>query len=790
LPAGATLNANGVITGSSVLTASPTTYTFGVNASDGQNQDVTRSYTITVNPDAVTWSSPASGSTVTLGQNSASSTSLTAVSAAGKAIVYTANTLPTGLSIVGSAVTGTPTVTGNTTTLLTATATSTTRTANVTVVWNVSVLSEPYFMYNSLLLSGEGTNNATNNTFVDSSTNNFAITRNGNTTQGTFSPYGANWSNYFDGAGDYLTTPASSNLDVGNTNWTIECWVYMNTTSGSRHILGYNNTIASDFWDLRVESAVPIFRRRISSAEVQISGGTILANTWNHIAVVRNGTAVTLYLNGTSVGTNANVSMPTSLSDRVLGIGVNRYGQGYESYFNGYISNIRIVKGTAVYTTAFTPPTTPLTSITNTQLLTCQSNRFIDNSTNAFAITVFGNTNIQRFSPFSPGAPYSASTIGGSVYLDGSGDYLTAPTGAANFGTGDFTIEGWVNFSSTGGGYPQFLSASTNTAPQFAFTSNTQMYFYDGGTTLGPSFTFSLGIWHHVAWVRSAGVLKFYVNGVSLLSVSYTSAINLGAVMVGGYSGGAANGMFHGYISNLRVVTGTAVYTSTFTPPTAPTTAIAGTSLLLNYTNAGIIDGTMQNLIETIGDTKISTAQSKFGVSSMYFDGTGDYLTFLTSPNLQFGTGNFTIELWTYLIARGSLGSSLINNYNAYTPGSLAIFAGHSSASATKYQVAYNGSGFPNIQSTTSISYNTWVHIAVVRNGTTITLYINGVADGTLAGASAVLNGVGPNWIVGTAGDGITTYNVNGYVDDVRITKGVARYTANFTPPSTALGTQ
>jgi len=62
--------------------------------------------------------------------------------------------------------------------------------------------NDPYFMYNSLLLPGNGTNLAQNNTFLDGSTNNFAITRHGNTTQGTFSPCGSNWSNYFDGTGD------------------------------------------------------------------------------------------------------------------------------------------------------------------------------------------------------------------------------------------------------------------------------------------------------------------------------------------------------------------------------------------------------------------------------------------------------------------------------------------------------------------------------------------------------------------------------------------------------------
>ena len=71
---------------------------------------------------------------------------------------------------------------------------------------------DPYFQYNSILLPGQGTNGAQNNTFLDSSTNNFTITRNGNTTQGTFTPFSqaaGYWGNYFDGTGDYFTSSTS-----------------------------------------------------------------------------------------------------------------------------------------------------------------------------------------------------------------------------------------------------------------------------------------------------------------------------------------------------------------------------------------------------------------------------------------------------------------------------------------------------------------------------------------------------------------------------------------------------
>ena len=85
---------------------------------------------------------------------------------------------------------------------------------------SAAAVNDPYFMYNSLLLPGNGTNLAQNNTFLDGSTNNFTITRAGNTTQGTFSPYGPNWSNYFGGSGNSLNYPSASQYAIGTGNFT------------------------------------------------------------------------------------------------------------------------------------------------------------------------------------------------------------------------------------------------------------------------------------------------------------------------------------------------------------------------------------------------------------------------------------------------------------------------------------------------------------------------------------------------------------------------------------------
>jgi hypothetical protein len=806
LPTGAVLNANGVITGTSVLTGNTTTYTFGVNASDGQNQDVTRTYTITVNPDVVTWSSPANGATVNLTQNLSSSATLTAVSAAGSAIAYTANALPAGLAISGNVVTGTPTVTGNTTTLLTANATSTTRTATITVTWNVAVSGEPYFKYTTLLLSGNGSNNATNNTFVDGSTNNFTITRAGNATQGTFSPYGANWSNYFDGTGDYLTVPYSTTaFDWWTNDCTIEAWVYAPSwtswsvaTSTQPGLVGnYSEAENSNYWCFGPTANGTVKFYYWNGAQNYVtSTATVLVNQWNHIAFTKTSSGIKLWVNGVGNTATAIAGTPQSSVTYPLGIGKTTITTG----ITGWISNLRLVKGTAVYTTDFTPPAAPLTAITNTSLLTCQSNRFIDTSTTASAITRNGDVSVQRFSPFSPSASYSTSIIGGSAYFDGTGDYLTiADNSVLEIGSGDFTIEFWI--------YP--MANASNTYYTWAckipdnnygtwyfpqYNGALKMFFDNDGATSwlinGVSSNYNAGTltimaWNHVAITRSGTSIRGFVNGIPGSTVTVTAGQSFAditsPISLGAQPAGSEPSI--GYMCDFRFIRGTAVYTAAFTPPTAPLTAVTNTQLLCNFTNAGIIDNAMMNNLETVGDTKISTAQSKFGSSSIYFDGTGDCLLAPSSPNFDFGTGNFTIEMWINFANVTSTWQAIISRAYIIT-GGWRLYKNDANN-----QLRWYNSGTPLISTTGStLSSNTWGHVAVVRNNGTTTIYIDGVNRGSAADSTNYNPG---NYAV-EIGKGVVTseYPVTGYIDDLRITKGYARYNGNFTPPASALSTQ
>jgi len=142
LPTGVTLFAgSGLVSGTAPVVESSTTYNFTVTASDGENQDTARNFSYTVNPDVVTWSSPSSGATLSGTVGTAYTQSLSATSAAGQAITYTADALPAGLNISGSSITGTPTAASSISTLLTATAATTQKTATRTFNWNIAAIT-------------------------------------------------------------------------------------------------------------------------------------------------------------------------------------------------------------------------------------------------------------------------------------------------------------------------------------------------------------------------------------------------------------------------------------------------------------------------------------------------------------------------------------------------------------------------------------------------------------------------------------------------------------------------
>ena len=628
----------------------------------------------------------------------------------------------------------------------------------------------------TLLLHGDGSNGAQNNTFLDSSTNNFTITRNGNTTQGSFSPYGSNWSNYFDGTGDYLTVPANTAFAFGTGDFTVEFWFSAASyrTSGSFYdcFLALGNFANSPYFRINQDGRLTA---GITATNEYYTTSTVTLNRWTHFAVTRQGSTVRLFVNGVLETTQTNSTNLLNTTDVTVGTSA---WQAANETFTGYLSNVRVVKGTAVYTSTFTPSTTPLTAITNTSLLTCAYNRFRDASTNNFTITRNGDVKVTNFAPFAPSAAYSTTTNGGSAYFDGTGDWLDAPNNAAfGFGTGDYTVEFWLYLNtlppSSKYTIVDFRPTESATPHTIYVASSGYLGFYNGSADVtSSSAPMTASTWTHIAYSRSSGTLRIYVNGVQAYSAANTVDYQSSRPCRVGAGIGGIEGV-PGYISNFRVVKGTAVYTSAFTPPTSPVTAITNTSLLLNATNAAIFDNSMKNDLETVGNAQISTSVKKFGTGSMAFDGsTSNRIRPPASDLYAFGTGNFTVEAWVYV-------TNLSTENFVFDTRSSASTAGMGfSLQPSTGKLRYSGNA-NNVLTTTGVSANTWTHVAWVRNGSTITGYINGVSGGSASNSDNLTQ---TNGEVGNVP--FSSVGTNMYIDDLRITKGVARYTANFTAPT------
>lgn len=182
------------------------------------------------------------------------------------------------------------------------------------------------------------------------------------------------------------------------------------------------------------------------------------------------------------------------------------------------------------------------------------------------------------------------------------------------------------------------------------------------------------------------------------------------------------------------------------------------------------------------GNAKVSTAQSKFGGASAVFDGNGDYLSISSNAVLAF-PGDFTIELWVYQVAN-SLAHGLVvkRDLGAFGTGTWGIYIGDGTiyfACLDAQAAGYHSFG--------TIALNTWTHVAVSRNGSTIRMFLNGALNNTVTNSINFTNSWNLHIAAWVGGGGVPTSGwLNGYIDDLRITKGVARYTASFTPPSAA----
>jgi len=492
----------------------------------------------------------------------------------------------------------------------------------------------------------------------------------------------------FNGSNQYLSVANNVAFNLSTNNFTAEAWVYLTNSNAQQTIMGqWSGNVGSTTlaWIILTSNDANRYARFLISNNGSgvigdyISTNAIPLNTWSHLALVRNGSAFNLYLNGISV-TSTSTSVSVYYGTNTITIGAT---SNPSQFLGGYISNARIINGTALYTASFTAPTTPLTAIANTSLLACQSATIIDNSSNNFAITNNGAATVSSTVPFTASftpAPSgmkfrnrnnsgTLSSLSNSVLFNGTNQYLTL-TGQ-NLSTGNFTIESWVYITATGTNGHIFNFGTNNNNRYVVFISAAGKFNLGavvGGTyTLNDStFTPSINTWYHVAYVRSGSTSYLYVNGTQVGTNS--AAIDSGTSWGIGtqHFGAGASDYWKGYISNFRVVNGTAVYTSSFTPPTAPLTAIANTSLL-TCNAATIVDGSTNNFTLTNNNSATVSSTTPFTGSSVkttmnFKKVNADPYMIATGGDLIITSGSYKIHTFTTVGTSSFVVSNLGSN--------------------------------------------------------------------------------------------------------------------------------
>lgn len=413
---------------------------------------------------------------------------------------------------------------------------------------------------------------------------------------------------------------------------------------------------------------------------------------------------------------------------------------------------------------------------------------FTDSSPTPKTVTVVGGAQIST----------TQSRYGGSSMYFNNSSYLSIATNASlTFNTDDYTVECWVRFDSVST-FRRLISSTIDGFLSSTFclrlNSSNSFYAFSGGAAgVTSSVTAVINTWYHVAVTRQAGTMRLFVDGVLQGSEFSSNSTTESIRYIGGYYQLSSNEYHNGYIDDLRITKGVARYIANFTPATTELQNFtpadpfhAQVSLILhgdgtNGSTSFVDSSPITKTVTAFGNAQISTTQSKYDGSSMYFDGTGDYLQVANNNDFSFGSGNFTVEMWVYQAAGAPLYQAILGFANSgvanvnYAYQFIITDTGQFWPSIFQGSTQYGTLGTAGL-----VTVGQWTHVAVVRNGDSLLSFVNGLLDKTTDVTGVTINNPAGSLLQMGLVQG--SYPFVGYMDDVRITKGAARYTANFTP--------
>ena len=596
----------------------------------------------------------------------------------------------------------------------------------------------------------------------------------------------------FDGHTDYLSLASNSDFNFGTGDFTIEFWALSDSYSGSPYFCdfrddgGNTGTTNRIVWYTSSSDGKPRFWLN-GSARITATNATT-NGSWAHYALVRSSGTTTMYIGGVSQGT---YSDSTNYGDAPLTIGQRKGSYASQSY-DGKISDFRIVKGTAVYTSAFSPPTKALENIANTKLLCCNQKSVTGYTVSPVPITP-STTDEDLMSSSGPFTLSADEVKGGLVWIKNR----------KNSGYGHFLFD-------TNRGIQNAMCTNLTNA-QF-FEGNGVKAFNADGFDLGDDAAFNTDgqFYQSYTFAKSAAffdIVTYTGNASAWNSGSQTLNHNLGCIpgliIVKSLTQGSGPPdrnwyVYHKDIPNkplyldLNASHGTGSGAPNYdpryfndplnNPPTATTFQVGD-----NVSGGGSYGGPPGFGANENGQSYLAylfaggASDQTGSARSVEFDGS-DYLQIASSSDLSSGTGDFTFEAWVKSNG-GTSGSSqcIYDNRSGTGSNTTGFFLGRMSAHSGKVEL-YSAGGY-RCESRHILTEGQWNHVAVVRQSNVIKLYLNGTLSGDVYNVTDNYSNTTARIGIGAGGSDAW----QGKISNVRFVKGTAVYTASFIPSNKGL---
>lgn len=442
--------------------------------------------------------------------------------------------------------------------------------------------ADPYAWKNVLALPLVGSANDVSNSVNSGSTTKTATPSGALASSAASNFY--NGSFLFDGSNDYIAVTDNADLAFGTGDLTVELWVYPNTLVSNDVLYDSRQSTggATTGFSIIVNNTGMVSTYTAGGYRCQ-STSLLKVGKWSHIAVVRSSGTDTLFIDGIAQADTDTTNGNYTDQKCRIGSDVN----GAEAW-GGHISDFRLYNGVAKYTSNFVVPAT---------------------SPDILPDTPSGMS----------GSSKLAKITDGAVSFDGTGDYLVVEHSDMAMGTGDFTVECFV-YNKTNKNYNAFISTretSNGTTAGFVIASDAagDLYVHSGAAMAGNysgDLILPLNQWCHVAYTRSSGTHRLFLNGVAAANSTTTSRDYTEDMLVIGDNGYAKDEPIDGFISNVRVIKGTALYTANFTPPTRELTNVTNTKLLCCQSNTSVTEGAVKPGTITAGGNAAATNFNPF----------------------------------------------------------------------------------------------------------------------------------------------------------------------------------